>query len=143
MEINGQRVGDQVFTPGWTSYRKRLQYQTYDVTALLQSGSGWESRGLAQPKGDKGENAFGAMLGDGWYRGYIAFRNRRNLYGDKLALLLQLQIVYEDGRVQIVSTDENWRSSTGPLLKSDIYNGESYDARLEKVGWSHLHQWWR
>lgn len=118
--LNGQRVGDEVFSPGWTSYNKRLQYQTYDVTALLR----------------KGDNVAGAILGDGWYRGHIGFSgNRRNLYGDRLGLLLQLQIQYEDGHQEIVGTNENWKATTGPILMSEIYHGETYDARLEKNGW--------
>ena len=120
LELNGRTVSDQVFTPGWTSYHHRLQYQTYDVTALLR----------------RGENALGAVLGDGWYRGYLAWGDRRNLYGDQLALLCQLKITYADGRVQLAGTDESWKSATGPLLFSDIYMGESYDARLERTGWS-------
>ena len=67
--LNGQRVGDQFFTPGWTSYRRRLQYQTYDVTPLLRAGA----------------NVVGAMLGDGWYRGNLGFFRQRNLYGRRLA----------------------------------------------------------
>ncbi|UCG89394.1 MAG: glycoside hydrolase family 78 protein [Gemmatimonadota bacterium] len=120
VEFNGQRVGDQVFTPGWTSYDTRLQYQTYDVTGLLQSG----------------DNAVGAMLGDGWYRGYLGWSDRRNIYGENLALLLQLQISYTDGRVRIVGSDASWKANTGPIRMSDLYNGEHYDARLEKPGWS-------
>ena len=120
LEINGRRVGDQLFTPGWTSYGKRLQYQTYDVTALLRPG----------------DNAIGAMLGDGWYRGYLAWKDRRNVFGDRLALLCQLRIEYADGRVETVGTDDKWRAATGPILASDIYMGETYDARLEKPGWS-------
>lgn len=119
-ELNGERVGDQVFTPGWTSYDSRLQYQTYDVTDLLQPG----------------ENAIGVMLGDGWYRGYLGWSDRRNLYGERLALLLQLRITYTDGRVQVVGSDASWKATTGPILMSDIYNGERYDARLEQPGWS-------
>ena len=120
LEINGRRVGDQLFTPGWTSYNKRLQYQTYDVTALLRAG----------------DNAIGAMLGDGWYRGYLAWQDRRNVYGERLGLLCQLRIEYADGRVETVGTDEKWKATTGPILTSDIYMGETYDARLEKPGWS-------
>ena len=75
MHLNGHRVGDQVFTPGWTSYNKRLQYQTYDVTALLKTGT----------------NAVGVQLGNGWYRGNLPGGiDRRNVYGDRLALLLQI-----------------------------------------------------
>ena len=120
LEINGVRVGDQLFAPGWTSYGKRIQYQTYDVTAHLRAG----------------ENAIGAVLGDGWHRGYLAWNERRNVYGDRLALLAQLRIEYTDGRVQTVGTDGTWKSATGPIQMSDIYMGETYDARLERPGWS-------
>ncbi len=121
LEINGKRVGDQLFTPGWTSYHNQLQYQTYDVTGHLR----------------RGENVVGATLGDGWYRGYVGWGDdARNLYGDALSLLCELRITYADGRVQVVGTDETWRSATGPILHSDIYMGEAYDARLERPGWS-------
>lgn len=117
MQLNGNRVSDHLFTPGWTSYNKRLQYQVYDVTELLK----------------KGENAVGVTLGDGWYRG-IGYNNYR--YGDRLALLMQIRITYRDGKEETIVTDKDWRSSTGPILMSKIYDGESYDARLEKSGWS-------
>jgi alpha-L-rhamnosidase len=120
VELNGTRVGDQVFTPGWTSYDKRLQYQTYDVTGLLHPG----------------DNAIGAMLADGWYRGHLTWDMRRNVYGSRLALLLQLRITYTDGRVQIVRSDASWKAATGPIRMADLYNGEHYDARLERLGWS-------
>jgi alpha-L-rhamnosidase len=120
LEINGKRVGDRLFTPGWTSYHHRLQYQTYDVTSLLRPGG----------------NVVGATLGDGWYRGFLAWADRRAVYGDRLALLCQVRIEYEDGHVVIVGTDDKWKSATGPIRSSDIYNGESYDARLERPGWS-------
>jgi len=119
MELNGKRVGDEYFTPGWTSYDFRYQYQTYDVTGLLKNGT----------------NCLGAMLGDGWFRGRIAWGGKRNSYGKKLALLAQLVIRYTDETQEIVGTDDNWKTSTGPILESDIYNGEVYDARLEKTGW--------
>lgn len=120
LEINGSRAGDQVLTPGWTSYNKRLQYQTYDVTALLK----------------KGPNAVGAILGNGWYRGNLAWANNRNIYGDRLALLLQIVVTYRSGRQEIIGTDGAWKASTGPILMSEIYHGETYDARLEKPGWT-------
>lgn len=119
MHLNGRRIGDEVFTPGWTSYNKRLQYQTYDVTGLLRSG----------------DNAVAVLLGDGWYRGYIGFTSQRNFYGERLALLCQIRITYEDGREETIGTDQSWKATTGPILMSDIYNGEKYDARLEKAGW--------
>src|SRR6185503_18089399 len=119
LHLNGQRVGDQVFTPGWTSYNKRLQYQTYDVTNLLQNG----------------DNVAGAILGNGWYRGNIGFGGQRNYYGDRLALLLQINVTYVDGSQEIFGTNDKWRAATGPILMSEIYHGEIYDARLEKQGW--------
>ena len=120
MHINGRRVGQELFTPGWTSYHNRLQYQTYDITGHLQPG----------------KNAVGVYLGDGWFRGFIGWGDQRNYYGETLALLAQIEITYKDGSKQVFGTDKNWKSSTGPILRSDIYNGEYYDARLEKPGWT-------
>ncbi len=116
--LNGQKVSTDLFTPGWTSYKNRIQYQTYDVTSLL-----------------KAKNTIGAILGDGWYRGNIAWGGN-NYYGDKIALLCQLQINYADGTSETILSDNSWKMTTGPILYSDIYNGETYDARKEIVGWS-------
>jgi alpha-L-rhamnosidase len=120
VDLNGSKVGDWLFTPGWTTYNHRILYQTYDVTDQLY----------------KGANVIGAMLADGWYRGYLGWKGRRNVYGTKLALIAHLYIAYKDGREQIISTDKTWKAATGALLASDLYNGEIYDARLEKTGWS-------
>lgn len=119
--LNGQRVGDQYLTPGWTSYNKRLQYQTYDVTKLLKQGP----------------NAAGVMLGDGWYRGHLAWENNRNIYGKNLALLFQLEVVYNDGTKEIINSNNSWKSSTGPITRSGLYYGEAYDAQLEIPDWAH------
>ncbi len=130
-QINGQVVGDQVLAPGWTSYPARLLYQTFDVTSLLRPG----------------RNVLGAILGDGWYRGRLGFGGgQRNCYGDQLALLAQLEISYADGRIEKIATDSGWRATTGPILASDLYDGETYDARLELTGWSepgYSDQHWR
>ena len=120
VELNGKRVGDQYFTPGWTAYDFRIQYQTYDVTGMVKGGA----------------NCLGAMLGDGWFRGRMPFTKGRNSYGTKLAVLAQLAITYVDGTQEIVGSDEKWKASTGAVLVSDIYDGETYDARLEKKEWS-------
>ncbi|MGC2107427.1 MAG: family 78 glycoside hydrolase catalytic domain, partial [Candidatus Acidiferrum sp.] len=120
MSLNGQRVGDQYFTPGWTAYDFRYQYQVYDVTAQVKTG----------------ENCIGARLGDGWFRGRLAWDNKRNTYGKKLALLAQLVITYTDGKQEIIGTSGTWKAATGAILVSDIYNGETYDARLERTGWN-------
>ncbi len=119
--LNGAKVGDQLFTPGWTSYNKRLQYQTYDVTSMIQQ-----------------KNAIGAILGDGWYRGNIGWQDQRNYYGNQLALLVQLKIEYTDGTSETIGSDKTWKASTGPIVESDIYNGELYDARLEMDGWANV-----
>lgn len=118
--INGKRVGQDYMAPGWTSYQQRLLYQTYDVSHLLKTG----------------KNAIGFMLGDGWYRGNLGWGAKRNLYGNRLSGLAQLQITYQDGSIKIVATDGTWKFSKGPVLYSDLYNGEKYDARKEKSGWS-------
>jgi alpha-L-rhamnosidase len=120
VELNGHRVGADAFAPGWTSYGKRLQYQTYDVTGLLAEGG----------------NAIGATLGDGWYRGHLGFNDRQNLYGRRVALLLQLEVRYADGRTERIVSDTDWKAATGPILMSDIYGGETYDARRERPGWT-------
>ena len=117
--INGQRVGDACLTPGWTSYNKRLQYQVYDVTSLLK----------------KGDNAIGVMLGSGWFRGTLAWADNHNLYGSTLGLLMQVELTYADGTKENVVTDESWKSSTGAITYSEVYNGEINDARKEKQGW--------
>jgi len=114
--LNGQRVGDELFTPGWTSYHKRLQYQTYDVTRLLQ----------------KNENAVGVRLGDGWYRGKLNWK----AYGNQVALLFQLEVEYENGETEMILSDRDWKASTGAIRMSNIYQGEVYDARLEKADWN-------
>ena len=118
--INGMRVGDAYLTPGWTSYNKRLQYQVYDVTSLLNNGN----------------NAVGVILGNGWYRGYLAWDDNKNIYGIKLALLFQLNITYNDGTTATINSDESWKSSTGAIRYTEIYHGETIDSREEKNGWS-------
>jgi alpha-L-rhamnosidase len=83
-----------------------------------------------------GPNAIGVVLADGWARGNLGFRPRRNRYTERLALLAQLEITLTDGRELRVVSDSSWRAATGPILASDLYNGETYDARLELAGWS-------
>ncbi|MFD2611069.1 family 78 glycoside hydrolase catalytic domain [Paenibacillus gansuensis] len=120
LHLNGTRVSEDRLSPGWTSYSHRLQYQTYDVTGLLNDGA----------------NAVGMALANGWYKGNLAWDGRSNIYGDRRAGLLQLEIRYEDGSRQVISTDETWSSATGPVVYAEIYHGETYDARLEISGWS-------
>ncbi|MBE1585352.1 glycoside hydrolase family 78 protein [Nonomuraea angiospora] len=119
-ELNGRIVGDHVLAPGWTAYRHRLRYQTHDVTDLLREGA----------------NCLGATLGDGWYRGRLGFEGKRAHYGDALAWLAQLEIAYDDGTTERFGTDASWRAASGPLVRADLYDGETHDARLEPPGWS-------
>jgi alpha-L-rhamnosidase len=119
MEINGQRVSDDVFVPGRTEYTRRVPYHVYDVTRLLKSGP----------------NACGAILGDGWYCGHL-HSDPRQTYGDRPRLLAQLEIVVADGSSQTIVTDQTWKTAEGPIRSSDMLMGEDYDARLEIPGWS-------
>ena len=121
VEINGQRVGDDAMSPGWTVYPKRLRYYTYDVTPCLRPGP----------------NAIGAWLGDGWYRGRLGWRGGfRNLFGSDLSFIGQLEVRFADGRIQIIATDDQWAASPSPILRTGNYDGEHYDARQEQPGWS-------
>jgi alpha-L-rhamnosidase len=120
LHLNGKKVGDQVLTPGWTSYGKRLQYQTYDITGQIV----------------KGRNAVGAVLGDGWYRGTLAWGNNWAIYGKRLGLLMQIKITYTDGTESLIITDESWKcNNDGAIRMSDIYNGETYNATKKITGW--------
>ncbi|MFJ6533913.1 family 78 glycoside hydrolase catalytic domain [Microbacterium sp. NPDC091662] len=120
-EINGMRVGSDTLSPGWTVYRERLRYYTYDVTDLLVDG----------------ENALGAWLGDGWYRGRLGWRGGyRNVFGSDLSFLGQLEISYVDGRRETIVTDDSWKGALSPILRSGIYDGEDYDAREELPEWT-------
>lgn len=118
VSLNNHLVTDAIFTPGWTSYNKRIQYQVYDVTNLIKPG----------------KNATGVILADGWYRGGF-FEKRRGQYGDKLALLYQLEIEYNNGRMQTISSNDTWKSIESPYKLASIYDGVLYDARQEIDRW--------
>ncbi len=119
--LNGRPVDDRVFAPGWTEYTKRVPYQVYDVTDLLQAG----------------ENVLGAILGDGWYCGHIAWWDRQ-VYGDRPRLLAQLRLDFTDGSRATIATDGAWKWAAGPILESDMIMGECYDARREMEGWGRI-----
>ena len=121
VEVNGNKVADDALAPGWTSYHNRLRYYTYDLTEHLCLGP----------------NAIGAMLADGWYRGRLGFQGGlSDVYGDRLALLAQIELTFADGAREVVSTDTGWRASPGPILSSSLYDGEVYDGFAELTGWS-------
>ncbi|TCC36395.1 glycoside hydrolase family 78 protein [Kribbella speibonae] len=117
--LNGSRVGDQVLAPGWTSYPNRLRYQTYDVTDLVRSG----------------ENVLEVLLGDGWYRGHLGFKGEKALYGDRLALLAQLEITTTDGHRHVLATDESWSARESEILTHDLYDGQRTDLRRRDRNW--------
>lgn len=130
LHLNGQRVGDARFAPGWTDYRRRAYYYSYDVTDLLNDG----------------DNAIGAWVADGWYSGYVGFglltgmgteKTGRAVYGKTPSLMAQLEIEYTDGSRQVIGTDTSWKvTADGPIQEADLLMGEAYDARRELTGWS-------
>ncbi|MDR3193394.1 MAG: glycoside hydrolase family 78 protein, partial [Treponema sp.] len=120
VRCNGSRVGDQVLTPGWTEYRERLLFQTYDLTGLLT----------------RGDNALAFLVGPGWYKGDLAgWIGRRNVFGMRTAVIAQLRVEYADGSVELVVSDGDWKCAAAPLTYAELYHGEIWDARLEQPGW--------
>jgi alpha-L-rhamnosidase len=119
MRLNGRRVSEDLFRPGWTDYRKRVYYQTYDVTPQLRPGP----------------NVLGAILADGWACGYVGLGGRDRYRIGRPRLLAQLEIAYADGTSETIVSDGSWKATTGPILEADLLMGESYDARLELAGW--------
>jgi alpha-L-rhamnosidase len=118
--INGKRAGDHLLTPGWTSFKKRLQYQVYDITGLVAAG----------------KNAIGAILGDGWYRWPLDSDSTYIVNRKQTGLLAQVHIQYSDGTTDTIITDGSWKCTrNGPIRMSDIYNGETFDARKEMKSW--------
>ena len=118
--LNGGRVTDDFFSPGWTDYTKRVRYRTYDVTDRVQRGA----------------NALGAIVADGWYSGYVGFGHNRDHYGKLPRVRAQLNLEFTDGSTATVATGPQWKAATGSLLSSDFLMGEVCDARLEPQGWS-------
>lgn len=118
LHLNGQKVGDDLFAPGWTDYRKRVQYQRYEVTGLVKAGA----------------NAIGAVVAPGWFAGKIGWFNI-NRYGKEMLFAAQLHVEFADGSVQVVASDATWKAGSGPLTDSDLQDGEQYDARREITGW--------
>ncbi|MFD9320113.1 alpha-L-rhamnosidase [Streptomyces sp. NPDC060053] len=117
--LNGTRVGRDQLAPGWTDYRKRVQYQTFDVTSSVRPGA----------------NAIGAYLAPGWYAGNVGMFGPHQ-YGEHPALLVQLEIEYADGTSERITSGPDWRATSGPIVSADLLSGETYDARRETAGWT-------
>lgn len=119
--LNKNKIGDHVLDPGFTAYRKQVQYVTYDLTAWLK----------------KGRNVFGVMLGNGWYnplplRLFGRFNLRDHQETDRPKMKAQLEIIYQDGSRQTIVSDNSWKTAPGPVIRNNVYLGEHYDARMEK-----------
>ena len=119
LEINGKRVNDDLFTPGWTDYKIRTYYRAVDVTKMIKSG----------------ENNIQAILGQGWFAGYIAWGAQREHYGDTPMTKIQIEIEYSDGTKEVIKTDKSWMVSGGPILDEHFLHGEKYDARITPKDW--------
>ncbi|MEU6769698.1 family 78 glycoside hydrolase catalytic domain [Streptomyces sp. NPDC046759] len=116
--LNGARIGSEVLAPGWTDYKKRLQYKVFDVTSHIQQGA----------------NALAAWLGNGWYSGSIGFAGT-GLYGSQPWYSAQLLLTFADGSTRTIATDSSWKTTTGAIRTDDLYNGETFDARLDIAHW--------
>ena len=119
LRLNGSKVGEDVLTPGWTDFNKRVYYQAYDVSGDVFPGA----------------NTLAVVLGHGWYSGYVGPNERRGEYGLNPRARVQLELVYEDGNRETIVTDEGWRAAHGPIIGGDLLMGEAYDARRELHGW--------
>src|SRR5271166_3856100 len=119
LHLNGQRVSDDYFNPGWTDYTRRVNYRAYDVTNRIHPG----------------DNALGAILADGWYSGYVGFGKQRDHYGKHTRFKSQLHLEYADGSTENVATGTNWKAATGPIVEADFLMGETNDARAAIPGW--------
>lgn len=120
LEVNGHKAGDEYLLPGYHCYDAALEYQTFDVTALLQSG----------------ENTIGLSLAPGWYKGDIIFDRYHDLYGDTMQAICELRVRMQDGTERLVASDGTWKSYASPVVFSNIYDGEHFDARKQVPGWS-------
>jgi len=121
LEINGRKAGNEFLAPFCNQYTQWIQYQAYDITEYLVPG----------------ENAAGALVGEGWYRGRFGFDGgKNNIYGDKPGFLCEIIIDYEDGTSQIIATDTSWETARCFITESSIYDGETQDMRLMIDGWS-------
>ncbi len=122
--LAGRRVGEDVLTPGFTSYEWRLRYRTYDVSDQVAA---------VAERGDP--LVLGLQLGNGWYCGRLAWTGERGVYGDRPAAVAQLEIGYADGHRQVVVTDRSWTAGPSPVLADDLYDGQTIDARLSSDAW--------
>mgnify|MGYP000846742293 FL=1 len=123
LEINGKKCGDEYLTPFYNDYNEWVQYQTLDITGFLTEG----------------ENAVGALLGNGWYKGRFGFVDKMDqLYGDSFAFICELDVELESGAHISLGSNGSWQCHPSPIVNSSIYDGESYDALQEVRDWSRV-----
>lgn len=118
-EVNGKRVTEDLFTPGWTNYNIRTHYRAFDITNAL----------------NRGENKLGAILGQGWFAGYVAWGLQRDHYGKTPMFKGQIEIEFTDGSTQVITTDASWQFFEGPILDEHFLHGEKFDARISPHDW--------
>ena len=120
--INGEKIGNHRLDPLYTRFDRRNFYVTYDITSQIQ----------------KGKNAIGVLLGNGWYnhQSMAVWDFHRAPWRNRPAFCMDVRITYEDGSVEVVSTERDWKTSSGALIFNSIYTAEHYDARLEQKGWN-------
>src|SRR3954453_8692376 len=116
--LDGVPLSAEVLSPGWSAYEGRLRYRSHDLTTLLHDGSELE-----------------VALGNGWWRGRLGFLGGRALYGDRLGLIAQLEITFEDGHVHLVVTDRSWAAGPSDTIADDLYDGQTIDARRRDPDW--------
>lgn len=120
--LNGEKVGNDYFAPGFTSYKNQLQYQTYDIKNQLEN-----------------DNELVVVLGGGWAVGSFTYKRRNRVYAKRQAFLCELRIKYQDGSEEVIGTDETWDvTENGNYKETEFYNGEVYDATvdLKNIQWS-------
>jgi len=123
--INGEKVGDHVLDPGWTNYGKRVLYETYDITDQLENG----------------KNAIGLLVGNGWYNPlplglFREFNLRKYLTVDKPKVIAHIRILYSNGEVETILSDDSWKTHNSYILKNDVFLGEMQDANKILENWS-------
>lgn len=110
IELNGEKVGKEYFSPGWTNYKERIQYQTYDITKQVAK-----------------ENKIELTVANGWYKGILGFDLKANRYGDRLAAIAEVHLTFTDGTKEIIRTGKDWKVKEGKTRYAELYMGETID----------------
>jgi len=125
--LNGNKIGNNMLDPGFTTYKKEVLYTTYDITSMLKKGS----------------NVAGVMLGSGWWNPlpvklFGRWDLRQYQQSGRPCVKAEMHIQYDDGSTVVIATDESWQTAPGPIVFNNVYLGEKYDARLEQKNWNNI-----